>query len=278
MIMKATKKIVGAACALVAAVALSAGSTFAWFSSNNKVTASGLKIEVQTSNSYLVIGNEYNDIRGTDITYKTSITLEDASETKLEPSAHLDGTAEHLSTVTATNAGALATDGAAWYTGKGKSPTDGTLDEGDGADKATTKKDLTTLEGYVVIDEIYVAVAKGSDNATVSMSYLDTSWVTTNSEATNNSALSVIVLYQTIENGGTEGNYKMVESNAGNSHALDLDLGELTEENYCKIKVLVYFDGNNADVKSENAKNLTGITIGFQFVDTTDTTENVENS
>lgn len=280
--MKATKKIVGAACALVAAVGLAAGSTYAWFSSNNQVTAEGLKISVTTSNSYLVIGNEYNEIRGEGVTYKTKIDLLDASATKLNPSAHLEGedlTTEHLNTVTATDAGALATEVTAWYTGKGKSPTDGTLDEGGtvgDVTKPTTKADLETLTGYVVVDEIYVGVSTGSDAAKVTMSYTDTtSWVTTNSAATNNSALSVIILYQTIANGGTDGKYKMVESNAANSHALSLDLGELTDQDYCKIKVLVYFDGNNKDVKSQNAKNLTGITIGFKFDDTTPTTPEV---
>lgn len=270
--MKATKKIVGAACALVAAVGLAAGSTYAWFSSNNQVTATGLKISVTTSNSYLVIGNTYNDIRGEGITYKTTITLEDNSATELMPSAHLEGdglTTEHLNTVTATDAGALATEVTAWYTGKGSSPTDGSL-------VASTKADLGTLKGYVVVDEIYVGVATGSDAAKVTMSYTDTtSWVTTNNAATNNSALSVIVLYQTISNGGTDGAYKMVESNDANNHALSLDLGELTDQNYCKIQVLVYFDGNNEDVRSENAKNLTGIEIGFKFDDTTTTTPEV---
>lgn len=42
--MKATKKIVGAAAALVAAVALSAGSTFAWFSANSKIEVTGMKV------------------------------------------------------------------------------------------------------------------------------------------------------------------------------------------------------------------------------------------
>ncbi|MDE7163715.1 MAG: hypothetical protein K2O44_06570 [Clostridia bacterium] len=54
--MKATKKIVGAACALVAAVALSAGSTFAWFSQSGTVTATGMNVKATTSKN-LVISN-----------------------------------------------------------------------------------------------------------------------------------------------------------------------------------------------------------------------------
>lgn len=55
--MKATKKIVGATCALVAAVALSAGSTFAWFASNDTVTATGMSVTAVTnSNLYIKEG------------------------------------------------------------------------------------------------------------------------------------------------------------------------------------------------------------------------------
>ncbi|MDE7087183.1 MAG: hypothetical protein K2O67_03220, partial [Clostridia bacterium] len=55
--MKATKKIVGAACALVAAVALSAGSTFAWFASNSEVTATGMHVQATVpTNLYIEKG------------------------------------------------------------------------------------------------------------------------------------------------------------------------------------------------------------------------------
>ncbi|MCM1438707.1 MAG: SipW-dependent-type signal peptide-containing protein [Roseburia sp.] len=53
--MKATKKIVGAACALVAAVALSAGSTFAWFTSNSNVTVGQIEATVVTMGGDLQI-------------------------------------------------------------------------------------------------------------------------------------------------------------------------------------------------------------------------------
>ena len=53
--MKATKKIVGAACALVAAVALSAGSTFAWFTSNANVSVGQISANVVTMGGDLQI-------------------------------------------------------------------------------------------------------------------------------------------------------------------------------------------------------------------------------
>lgn len=56
--MKATKKIVGATAALVAALALSAGSTFAWFSSNSSVTATGMNISVATTKNIVISKDE----------------------------------------------------------------------------------------------------------------------------------------------------------------------------------------------------------------------------
>lgn len=82
--MKATKKIVGAACALVAAVALSAGSTFAWFQTSSHVTATGMKVQATVPTS-LYIADGYktaaSDVNETVIDYK------DANATSLSPAA-----------------------------------------------------------------------------------------------------------------------------------------------------------------------------------------------
>lgn len=260
--MKATKKIVGAACALVAAVALSAGSTFAWFVSNASVTATGLQVDVATSNSYLVISDDYNTLRDGTSANKTSITLV-SGEAAIKPSAHKEVaesaggdkiTANDLTTATS------------WYEGKGTSPSDGTLNE-------ETKKDLSTsgLTGYVVEDDIFVSVATGSDDVEhvkLKMTLPEgESWDT----SVGNSAISVIVLYQNIANGGSVATWSYVEANAGNNHALGsdamLDLGMVTEDDYLQIHVMVYFDGNNSDVKGINAASLEGVTLNFEFVD-----------
>lgn len=73
--MKATKKIVGATAALVAAVALSAGSTFAWFTANDTVSATGLSVDVTTVNNLLI-----SDTTGG--TFAASATMTDANISK----------------------------------------------------------------------------------------------------------------------------------------------------------------------------------------------------
>lgn len=84
--MKASKKIIGASCALVAAVALSAGSTFAWFSTNGTVTADNMEVQV-TAAPALVIS--LSPTMGT----QTAVSF-DSPETAntLTPATHNNGT------------------------------------------------------------------------------------------------------------------------------------------------------------------------------------------
>lgn len=272
--MKATKKIVGAACALVAAVALSAGTTFAWFVSNASVTATGLKVDVATSNSYLVISDGYSSLRTSNL--KTISLAPSGDATKLKPSAHKEVVSDSPSSdqITAND----LTTVTSWYEGKGTSPADGTLS----GDKVT----LSSFDGYVVQDDIFVSVATGSDavdHVKLKMTLIDpetggsASWDTT----LGNSAISVVILYQNIQNDGIASNWSYVEAKGGkeggvevgNNHSISsepdgmLDLGRVTQEDYFQIRVMVYFNGNNDDVKGINAAKLEGVTLNFEFVD-----------
>lgn len=274
--MKATKKIVGAACALVAAVALSAGSTFAWFTSNGTVKANGLQIDVNTSNSFLIIGSSLSELRpasadDTTFTYLKEISLapqEGTTVTKLLPSAYKDD-----ATLAASGTDSIV-DAGSWYTAQGTAPNDGTMDE-------ATKEFLTSgnFSDYVVVADIWVSVAVGSnavENVQLSVRpATGSSWSATNSAATNNDAISVVVLYQNVKyDGGTLGTWTKKDLDSSNSHmaATAIDMGKVTEEDYFQIKVMVYFDGNHGDVESVNAANLTGIKLDFVFTDGTEST------
>lgn len=292
--MKATKKIVGAACALVAAVALSAGSTFAWFSTNGSVDATGMEIKVNTNNAYLIIANEAVDLKDE----AKTITLV-SSQTDLLPSAYWTKKAsgdgyEDLTTKAASGTGSIV-DSGSWYTGQGTSATNGTLVE-DTVSKLTD----TNFSQYVVVDEIYVAVSKGStaikeiemsvtadpvwsnSNTTTPTTTGEGDEAVTTNVGNNNSAISVVILYQTIdEEHTTLGTWNIAELTAegndygGANHKFTdgdvLKLGGLkpsqTYANYIQIRVMVYFDGNNADVNTANSANLRGVTLNFNFTD-----------
>lgn len=296
--MKATKKIVGAACALVAATALAAGSTFAWFSTNGTVDATGMKIEVNTNNAYLIIADSAANLKNE----AKTMTLVSSTD-KLLPSAYRTATVtgegdsktvttKDDTTKAASGEGSIVHEGS-WYTAQGLESTDGTID-------VDTKSVLTDFAKYVVVDEIFVAVSAGSTavneiemSVTADPVWNATNGTTTKTEGegesavtttvgTNNSAISVVILYQTIDADHTTlGNWNIAElSQEGNEYGAanhkftggdTLKLGGIapsaTYANYIQIRVMVYFDGNNADVKTSNSVNLTGVTLSFQFND-----------
>ena len=260
--MKATKKIVGAACALVAAVALSAGSTFAWFVSNGDVSATGLEIDVKTNNAYLVISDTVAGLADG----KTSLDLsavgkDEGKAVELKPSAY-----DTDAVLTATGE-KLITSPTSWYTGEGTDANDGTL-SGD-------KQYLTAANfgEYVVTTDIYVSVLGAVSIDTVNMSIKATpDWNTT--DGTNNDAISVLVLYRTVENveDATVGDWEKTESKSG-SHvigtggSLKINDAPLASTHYIQLKVMVYFDGENDAVTTANQLNLAGVTLQFDFTD-----------
>lgn len=146
--MKATKKIVGAACALVAAVALCAGSTFAWFSANNTVSATGMSVGA-TAPSSLVINTDSAKLNEG----KTTVAFTGAN--KLSPCTHYDSTAH--SSVTSTTANLVCVNNP-----QDVDPATGLAMTG----KTLTYKDAANVSGgttYYTDFTVYIASASGAD-------------------------------------------------------------------------------------------------------------------
>lgn len=102
--MKATKKIVGASCALVAALALSAGSTFAWFTSNSNVSVSQIQANVVTLGGDLQIGLVKYSIDGsTDTTLVGDPKTDDIASTTWGYSVDPELEGLYLDAVTSTD-------------------------------------------------------------------------------------------------------------------------------------------------------------------------------
>ncbi len=115
--MKASKKIVGAACALIAAAALSAGSTFAWFSSNEKVEVTGMRLQAVVPDALFIKEGIVTSVAA--IT-ETSLNYADSETTKLNPA------------VVEANEGGESTEWAVKYAETYKTnPTGGTPGEAD---------------------------------------------------------------------------------------------------------------------------------------------------
>lgn len=258
--MKATKKIVGAACALVAAVALSAGSTFAWFTSNGEVTATGMQVNVKTDNSYMIIADTVEGLQDGNKT----LDLSGLGTKPLSPSAY-----EADSTLTVGDE-KLITKEAQWYTGQGTSATDGTLE-------TTSKTALTAgnFDDYVIVSHIYVSVLGATPVEKINMTFKSSGFNSTNSAATNNDAISVLILYRTMvnEEGATETNWTKAEIKSADhtlgTTGIDVNTGDIDSTKYVELCVMVYFDGNNEAVTTDNQLNLTGVALSFGFTDGT---------
>ena len=287
--MKATKKIVGAACALVSAVALSAGATFAWFSTNGSVDAKGLEVKVSTNNAYLVIADTVAGLKDG----KKEISLEklgkdeDNKAIELLPSAYKKATVTETKdgdgkvtghTVTTsdthiewadstTDSEKMAiTEKTTWYTGKGYDEKDGSLV---GTGTALT---AGNFDNYVITAKMYLSVSGSASVSKVNMTFT----YEFEDENKENDAITLLVLYRKVENkeGATVGAWSHSETTLASDgkfgtnselNLLDGDEDGLSSTHYIEVCVMVYFDGNSSVVTTDNQANLTGASFDFNF-------------
>ena len=226
--MKATKKIVGAACALVAAVALSAGTTFAWFAANTTVTANNLTVSANTDNAYLIIS------QGTTLT-GSSTSANSTMNAVLYPVKPMTGVDLNSSNIE---------NRTSWGTGNSSNPNDANT-----ASELTVLPEGATLSNYVAKDSFMVGIVADSGDVannlvlkTVTISDL-------------NEGITVIVVC---------GNnlYSHAEDVASGTEVL-ANASQVTTTGV-QVDVYVYIDGSHENVKTSNAKNL-GATITLQF-------------
>jgi hypothetical protein len=261
--MKATKKIIGATCALVAAVALSAGTTFAWFSSNTDVTASGLKASVKSDGTYLLISNTkstQSEIQGlvTSENKQTSVnTYTSGNDVALLPVAH----------ETISNSATLTDQNIDWYYQYSKSTTTSNTD-------TTTKKYLSTnktsfdsgvtFSNYVVKQTFYVTTAANTDPAT----NLYVSSITISKADTSKTYLPVKVLVTCGSNSSefSETNASISYDSSANSNRLAEIVGKSdVNSGVTEVNVYIYYDGTNENLTSANYTNISGVEVSIQL-------------
>ena len=246
--MKKFKKVVPALCALLVSAVMLGSSTYAWFSMNTKVTATGMSVTAQSNSTYLVISK--TNTLGTDIS--AALTVDNAvggiggTKTSVYPSAK----AEKDITGTEIKAGD-------WYYAASKDRNDaGAIGDGAlGTNTLTATKIGTTLTtDYQVTYTFYIGLSgesKAMDNATIKVDAADAT-------AGNSSAALSKGLSAEVKIG--EKNAVTLKDGTTNANVTGVNLSTTA----ITVTVMVYIDGNNANVTSA-ATNLSNLALNLAF-------------
>lgn len=246
--MKATKKIVGAACALVAAVALSAGSTFAWFSQSGKVTATGMKVQATVpTNLYIATGFQTD---ADQITLST-VTFGDTTATELKPAK----LTESSGTITVEDADTFSVDPTPGSSGTASAYTTiGTI-----ASNATTIS--TPITGYVYRQTMSIVNKAAAD----SMDTHDINVQVTVTGGTNTTSFLKCAFVVTVD---TTVTYVDAGTGTGTTSFVftknDL-ITALTDNKIAQIAFVVWYDGDDPDCYADNAVSVEELTISLEF-------------
>lgn len=261
------KKLIPAICMTLIAAALFATSTFAWFSMNTQVTATGMQVVAKSDNTFLLISETNSTASAIQTGGLTTValTVSDA-QAKLYPCAPVlsDGEVAYLATdsghktvggASITTAGVKVTSEATanavtnWYTATAATSGASTID-------ANTVKQLTDFTGYVIEKTVYLTVAEGANPAN------NLKVTPTFAQKGVGSDLSAAKVIVTTSDGGFA-----VLSSSNNGSAVDIKGSNtnLTSSTVLTVKIYIYYDGNNTNVYTNNAAELTGATIDLAF-------------
>lgn len=237
--MKKFRKLVPALCMLLISAVLLGTSTFAWFSMNTTVTATGMQVTAKTDHTYLLISDTNDkDALQTDPTAddrKVDFAMGTASS--LAPSAH--------ETFGATGASTDAATVGKWYSAQGKTP-----DKTDMKDD--TKTALTGFDGYVLTKSVYITVTKDSKIAT---NLKVSATITNNTTATDIAPLKVLVV--------CGDKYVELAPDALTSATVLAD--QIKSDTLTKVDIYIYYDGAHANVTTNNSANLGGAAVELTF-------------
>lgn len=258
------KRLIPAFAMLLIAAMLMGTSTFAWFSMNNRVTASTISITATSDLPYLVISETET---GTYDTNAAAMVLDPVAATALKPVIPLnhDGdnlvsyyasAADRLASTTTTPAAAAANAaGVLW----------GTTTSSDPAEvQASNVTDLVAaadLDEYVQVSELWFKVLAADQPG----ANLECKSVTFNSNTNNiKTAARVLIVSES-------GNWQLFNfSNGATVSTASDDSGAALISSVTttaqKVTVFFYFDGTESSVYTNNAANLDqAVTATFTF-------------
>lgn len=263
---KNTTKILVAALALFMAIGIATGSTFAWFSMNNTVSATSMEITAKANTTYLLI-SATNTTAGA-IQTEAAIELEDTSaakavypvapgtvtaatyytaEEEAENPEHVEGTLKSAASHTAYNPASPAT--LAWYSMIGAAPNAS-------AGRAGSETVITnpSLESdYVLKKDYYFTIAAGAEDATG----LYVSKVTFTGCDT---AVRCLVVGET-----NSVIFSATDADGDNTVILSGTTGTITDSTVIHVVVYIYYDGNESTIYTNNKDAILAGNVSLEF-------------
>lgn len=235
--MKKFKKLIPAFCMLLVSAVMLGTTTFAWFSINSEVKATGMNVTAKSETEYFIIADTAAGLTGTTNTTAsaklTQAGIDGGTSTNVYPVAYTE-TAISGSTIVANK----------WYTANSNSYTESTPSDG----VINYKSVEFGAANYFLKYTFYVGVAQNSSSYDGQLAFaLDTG----SAEAPIKAAVKI--------NGKKKSDSSVTDADEVTYNALTTSASTpatkyyLDQSNYLTVDVYVYIDGTHTNVKSDTA-------------------------
>lgn len=231
------KKIIPALCMLLISAVLMGTSTYAWFSMNTSVKATGMKVTANSTNLFLQISSS-----ATFTDPATSVDYQETEGTKLKPATPK-----------------LAAENASiekWQTATSDNPANATS----GADKTIADILPGSLNEYVYSKELHFRIAPNSTARATNLVIAGVTMTGDNSKALNK-ALRVAVAGKDGVQVWTNANGTWKKDDGKSATAI---LAEVTTTD-ATATLYIWFDGTDENCTTNNAVNLETLTFTVTF-------------
>lgn len=268
--MKKFKKLVPAFCMLLLSAVMLASGTFAWFSVNDRVSATGMQVEAKANTQFLVITNELTgnkfdvNAKTTTIGFKrdaASGVLQDRSDSVHTNSVFpvFKATAANIATIVVKDAEPVTLTSGKWYTAN-STVSDEVNGTEEGKKAIHNVKEVTLAAGdYFMVYTAYVGLAKNS--IAINDGKLKVTMINENDES---AALEESIKYLVAVSPSTESATATTlvdgdKTNGNTFNGINLVAGtDTSDATFVTVTVYVYVDGFGANVKDSKVADLKG--------------------
>lgn len=255
--MKKFRKLVPAFAMLLVSATVLASTTFAWFSMNNKVTATGMEVTAKANTQYLVIAKTAEEITRT----SNPATTDTLAQNKMTVTGGIDdGTTVYPVSKngdTALTVGTVNIGANKWYTANSNK-----YDEPGEKDpnKLTNAKEVDFKAGdYFRCFEFYIGLTQdstadfnGGETASADKKLKITASAV---EAVGDSVTSAVKAAVKVGNGDAA---TITEALFSPDGTIEIPSFVLKKDTPVKVQIYLYIDGTDANVKDSNATKLAG--------------------